>query len=109
MQLLVILALLLYGGKTNARELIEEVKPLVETIGGEDIKSALKSAEEIAGIISAVSAFAPAAPVPAEQPATYNAEEPAATVSDSGYPLAPINNIADENISFALTKYFNAV
>lgn len=109
MQLLVILALLLYGGKTNARELIEEVKPLVETIGGEDIKSALKSAEEIAGIISAVSAFAPAAPSSAGQPADNNAEDSVKTVSESGYPLAPVNNIADENISLALTKYFNAV
>ncbi len=105
MQLLVILALLLYGGKTNARELIEEVKPLVETIGGDDIKSALKSAEEIAGIISAVSAFAPAA-TPASAPAAQPGVETAVTVTDSGFPLAPINNIADDNISYALKQYF---
>ena len=47
MQLFIILALLLYGGKSGAQNLIEEVKPMLETFGGTEVKEALKSAEEI--------------------------------------------------------------
>ena len=54
MQLLIILALLLYGGKGNAQNLISEVKPVLETFGGEEIKEALKSAEEISQMLTAV-------------------------------------------------------
>ena len=44
MQLLIILALILYGGG-NARKMLSEVKPVLETIGGEEMQKALKSAE----------------------------------------------------------------
>ena len=47
MQLLIILALLLYGGKTGGKNILSEVKPVLETFGGEEIKEALKNAEEI--------------------------------------------------------------
>ena len=37
MQLLIILALLLYGGKSNVQNILTEVKPVLETIGGHDM------------------------------------------------------------------------
>lgn len=98
MQLLLVLALLLYGGKSGPRELLEEVKPVLETIGGDEISSALKSAEEIADVLSAVSAMVPAAPNSAPAP---DSDAPA----PDSFPLAPVNNIMDENISRALNKY----
>ena len=57
MQLLLILALLMYGGKNGSTNVLEEVKPVLETFGGEEIKEALKSAEEISGMLSAVKTF----------------------------------------------------
>ena len=47
MQLLIILALLLYGGKSNAGKIFAEVKPVLESIGGEEMKEAIKNAEEL--------------------------------------------------------------
>lgn len=102
MQLLVILALLLYGGKSDARGLIEEVKPIIEEIGGEDLKSALKSAEELAGVLSAVSAVVPA------KPANNAPQREPVPDKDDFFRLSPINKIADENIGFALNNYFAA-
>lgn len=98
MQLLIILALLACSGKTNPRELIEEVKPVLETIGGEELQSALKSAEEIAEVLSAVSDIVPAA-VQHEQ---HYEKTSAPAIS---FPLAPVNDIMDEDISFALNRY----
>ncbi len=57
MQLFIILALLLYGGKTQTQNLLQEVKPMLETFGGEELKEALKSAEEISQVLTAVRGF----------------------------------------------------
>ena len=54
MQLLIILALLLYGGKSGAQNILSEVKPVLESIGGDQMREALKSAEEISSVLSAV-------------------------------------------------------
>ncbi len=97
MQLLIILALLLYGGG-NAKNLLGEVKPVLESIGGEDMQRALKSAEEISQVLSLVKPFTAMQPKPD-------------TVSDTpehnGYtfPLAPISSIADKEITYSLNKY----
>lgn len=48
MQLLIILALLLYGG-SNANNVLNEVKPVLESIGGEDMQKALKSGRNFHG------------------------------------------------------------
>ena len=95
MQLLIILALLLYGGG-NANKMLSEVKPVLESIGGEDMQKALKSAEEISQVLSLVQPFATAkaAPPKPEQPQTF--------------PLAPISNIADKEITYSLNKYIQA-
>ena len=97
MQLLIILALLLYGGKGNAQNLLAEVKPVLESIGGEDMQKALQSAEEISSVLSAVQTFGNMA----TQPVQSNQGEPA-----QGFPLAPVSAIADRDITYGLSKYF---
>ena len=96
MQLLIILALLLYGGNGNAQNILSEVKPMLESIGGEDMKRALESAEEISGVLSAVRAFS-----------SENAQfkQPVKKASAEYFPLAPISQIADKDITYSLSKY----
>ena len=55
MQLLIILAILLYGSKSGSQKLLTEVKPVLESLGGEQIREAIKSAEEISAMLTAVS------------------------------------------------------
>lgn len=57
MQLLLILALLLFGGRNDAGKLLKEFRPVLEQFGGDDVKQALKSAEELQGVISALGSF----------------------------------------------------
>lgn len=57
MQLLLILALLLFGGRDDAGKLLNEFRPVLEQFGGDDVKQALKSAEELQGVISALGGF----------------------------------------------------
>lgn len=96
MQLLIILALILYGGG-NARNMLSEVKPVLETIGGEDMQKALKSAEEISEVLSAVQSFSGFRGI---QPRSVDAPR-----NDSEFPLAPISSIADREITYSLNKY----
>lgn len=108
MQLFIILALLLYGGKSNAQSLLKEVKPVLETIGGEEMKSALKSAEEISEVISAVQGITSAMQPPrtegfAAQPSSGEQFVPAQPAIN--FPLAPVANIADRDITYSLSKY----
>ena len=106
MQLLLILALLMYGGKRGSKNIIEEVKPVLETFGGEDIKEALKSAEEISGMLTAVQGLAGSGLFGggegAAQPASQGFGNSA---SDDFFPLAPISAIADKDITYSLSKY----
>ena len=99
MQLLIILALLLYGGGGNAQNILSEVKPMLESIGGEDMKRALESAEEISGVLSAVRAFS------AEN---IQPEQPEKRAGAEYFPLAPISEIADKDITYSLSKYISA-
>ena len=111
MQLLLILALLMYGGKNGSTNVLEEVKPVLETFGGEGIKEALKSAEEISGMLSAVKTFSGnglfgGKEGEAEQTFTgggFNEKKP-----DEFFPLAPIAAIADRDITYSLSKYISA-
>ena len=99
MQLLVILALLLYGGSGNAQNILSEVKPMLESIGGEEMKRALESAEEISGVLSAVRALSSEA---------AQVEQPVKTASTEFFPLAPISQIADKEITYSLSRYIAA-
>lgn len=107
MQLFIILALLLYGGRSGAQSLLKEVKPVLEAVGGDEMKNALKSAEEISEVISAVQGVASAV-----RPQTSKdgfAASPASGESCAppaiGFPLAPVANLADRDITYSLSKY----
>lgn len=96
MQLLIILALLLYGGG-NANKMLSEVRPVLESIGGEDMQKALKSAEEISQVLSLVQPFTSAKNV--------SPKEDTVKTNPSDFPLAPISSIADREITYSLSKY----
>lgn len=100
MQLLIILALLLYGGG-NAKNMLSEVKPVLESIGGEEMQKALQSAEEISQVLSAVQSFTGVTGTP-------TATEEAPKTCPATFPLAPISAIADRDITYALNKYITA-
>ena len=94
MQLLIILALLLYGGG-NTKNVLGEIKPVLESIGGEEMQKAIKSAEQIQEVLSAVQSFS-------------NNNSPKSVdlpKSDNEFPLAPISAIADREITYSLNKY----
>lgn len=104
MQLLVLALMLMLSGK-NAN--IKELQPILESIGGEQAAGALKQAEELSGVINAVQSLSTII-----QPATGGGtvEEKSGVVgaeewSKGGYPLAPIANIADERITYCLSRY----
>lgn len=109
MQLLIILALLLYGGKNgDAGKLLSEVKPVLESIGGDDMRQALKSAEEISGVLNAVKGFSSA---PAQDNGDFAAQT-AFAGEDGGskavnFPLKPISDIVDKDIAYSLSKYIS--
>ena len=97
MQLLIILALILYGGG-NAKNMLSEVKPVLETIGGEDMQRAIKSAEEISEVLSVVQSFS------GGFKGTPSKTEDIPEREDA-FPLAPISAIADREITYSLNKY----
>ena len=99
MQLLIILALLLYGGG-NAKNMLNEVKPVLESFGGEDIQKAIKSAEEISEVLSAVQSFSGL-----KGASPKNIDIPN---SPTEFPLAPISAIADREITYSLNKYIQS-
>lgn len=110
MQLLIILALLLYGGKSGTKNIMEEVKPVLETFGGEEIKEALKSAEEISGMLTAVQGLTGSGLFgggEGAQPASQGFSDGSfnAGTTDDFFPLAPISAIADKDITYSLSKY----
>ena len=103
MQLLIILALLLYGGSAQgAKGILEEVKPMLESLGDASLGEALKSAEQISEVLSAVSSFAPPKSFQNSAPAE-NPEQPPAIA----FPLDPVSKIADRDITYSLSQYLN--
>ncbi len=114
MQLFIILALLLYGGKSGAQNLIEEVKPMLETFGGTEVKEALKSAEEISQVLTAVRGLTGGFTEPQAEKEEYFAHTAGATAesasqNSSGFPLAPISNIANRDITYSLSQFVSGV
>ncbi|MDE6791083.1 MAG: hypothetical protein K2J61_05110 [Clostridia bacterium] len=97
MQLLVLVLMLMLSGK-NAN--IKELQPILESIGGQEAAGALKQAEELSGVISAVQSLSAMA-----QPTAQGKAEGAEEWVKGGYPLAPIANIADERITYCLSRY----
>ena len=104
MQLLIILALLLYGGKRNAGNILSEVKPVLENLGGEEMKEALKSAEEISSVLSMVQGIASSAQSyePVQSAFNFSGGQQQPTIA---FPLAPVSAIADKDITYSLSRY----
>lgn len=119
MQLLIILALLLYGGKNGAQNLLTEVKPVLESIGGDEMREALKSAEEISTVLSAVSELTSAggglnglfggtdfgSANSSENNNSADFAQNGAKSADIAFPLKPVANIADRDITYSLSRY----
>lgn len=106
MQLLIILALLLYGGKSNVQNILTEVKPVLETIGGDDMKQALKSAEEISTVLNAVKDFTSSPAQNGDGGFTASGADGMRTDSPAiAFPLEPISKIADRQITYSLSEY----
>lgn len=122
MQLLIILALLLYGSKGGGRELLKEVRPVLESMGGDEVKEAFKNAEQISEVLSAVQElagadlteiFRPEQPARRIQP-PYDSDgegqggfTPEFSGSSVNFPLAPISSIADKDITYSLSRYIS--
>ncbi|MBO5328581.1 MAG: hypothetical protein J6B04_05365 [Clostridia bacterium] len=96
MKLILILAALLLSGN-NASGVLKEVKPILEELGGEDVKSAFSAAEELNGILQTVNAFKNATSAFKEdnyQKEDENLKKEEIKKEDI---LQPIINIADKN------------
>lgn len=106
MQLLILALLAISMGRNTN---FNQFKPILESFGGEEATNAIKQAEELSGIISALRAItAPpenegcgAQPPRGDNP---GGEEQFRT-DFGGYPLAPIANIADDKITCCLSRY----
>ena len=125
--LLIILALLLYSGKSGAQNLLTEVKPVLESIGGDEIREALKSAEEISNVLSAVSELTGAGNggglgglssffggtdngntanfADSETSSAFTQNSAKTEDGAIAFPLKPISSIADRDITYSLSQY----
>lgn len=121
MQLLLILAIILIGGKSGGQKILNEVVPVLEQMGDKDLsanlKQAVKSAEEISAYVNAFGAFSKASQSPAAnhsgcsrsscQSAPFCHSEQSEEASSSAQtclPLKPITAIAPPDVIFALEK-----
>ena len=106
MQLLFIVALLLIIGKSGSQELLNEVTPMLESIGGDEMLQAVKSAEEFSSVLQAVKSFTGnVEPTPPAASAFAKSRQENEGV---GFPLAPIANIADRSITYSLSRYISS-
>lgn len=115
MQLILLIALLLASGK-GGESLYSEVKPLLESVGGEEVKQALKSAEEFKGVLAALGGMgfggsgAPQGKNTQEY-APNNQTEPGCDGEKEEqappFAMAPIAHIADREIVYRLAQYFS--
>lgn len=106
MQLLVLLLMLLSSGKNSD---LKQIEPLLSSFGGGEAASVIKQAEELSGMLSAVQSLTGgggngASPFGGTGAGGGFDGKTDAGVND-GYPLAPIANIADEKITYALSRY----
>ena len=102
MQLILLLLLLISGSKN-----FSEVRPLIEEMAGGD---AARMLDEVESLTQLASAFNPS-PQGGNQPFD---ESHGAQTSQAGaagqpdvFPLAPISNIADEGITYCLSRYIS--
>ncbi len=106
MQLLVLVLMMLAAGKKAD---FKELKPILENFGGGEAATAVKKAEELSEMLTAVQSIATmaAATAPAPTPGEDNVpHQPfAEKVEGEGYPLAPVSGIADERITYCLSRY----
>lgn len=107
MQLLVLaLMLMMAGNKTD----IKQFQPIIEGLGGGQAADAFKQAEELSGMISAIQSLA-AMTAPQKPEQGNGGAEKAFTdfaaegECGNGYPLAPVAGIADERITYCLSRY----
>ena len=105
MQLILLLLLLATGGGD-----FQKFGPVLETFGNEEVKSALKEAEQLRGIMSA---FGGAAAGRTASDGSEGCAKPSETgrhgeAAGGGFPLAPVSGIANAEIIAALVRYFSA-
>ena len=106
MQLLVLALMLMTLGK-NAN--LKEIEPILQSFGGAEAADAIKQAEELSDVISAVQSLMPAAGSATAAGAGGAGGAPlnfgGLSDGEDGYPLAPIANIADDRITYCLSRY----
>lgn len=109
MQLLALVLILMLAGKGGG---MEQLKPIIEEFGGEEAASAFKQAEELSEVINAVQSLAQAVPAGGGgEKSVAGGEEEAAAGGDGigdvggGFPLSPVSAIADERITYCLSRY----
>lgn len=95
MQLLLLLLIIFAGGKKNT---LEEVMPILETFGNEDMQSAVRRAEELSETFAPSSDFS-------DDSFWNNVASDDLPLSPPDYPLSPIEGIADERATAALARY----
>lgn len=106
MQLAILIAMLMLVGQSN----FTQIKPIIEQLGGEEAKSAIKQAEELKQIISAVQTFASPQtggeqPSESERPSSENQPLKTEQTAINSHPLDPVKGIADDKILSALSRY----
>ena len=102
MQLLILLLLAMMGGNANA---MNDVKPILESLGGKDVCDAFSQAEELSSMLSAVQAMTGLGATSAKPQHGGCGGSGSGEFAQHGFPLAPISNIADENITYCLSRY----
>ena len=124
MQLFLILALLMCGGRGEGAEFLKKFGPVLRSVGGEEVKAALDSAEELSEIISAFGGAASGGGgdrAKGAQPPESGGKEPpcgwTACVTEADgqnamaggapgmFPLEPVSEIADGKILYRLARY----
>ena len=107
MQLLILLALVLMSGKGDIKSAINEVKPVLEEAGAENLCRILDRAEEFSGVMDAVKGLASQAEPESEHDGASGESEREPQEEDGfiGYPLAPIAAFADREITYSLSRY----
>ena len=101
MQLILLLLLLMSGSSS-----LKDVKPLSEEVAGEDASRML---EEVEQLTSLASAFAPAnnQNIAADDGTAPPPQTDGGGAAHDFFPLAPISGIADENITYSLSRYIS--
>lgn len=105
MQLLVLALLLMTAGKSAD---LKNLQPILESLGGEQASGAIKRAEELSGMLEAFRSVAGVTDrrEPMGEPSPSFEETADGTDGGgSGFPLAPVASIADDNIKYCLSRY----